>query len=319
LVRLTSVFFVTILIGTGWSSAASAQDSVRSDLADAWIVEKQENQSFYQSIPVTQVVPTFNTITYAVLAEYLDATIRPEETGFQQAEESLHLGGYTFAPHVSISLKRIGLGLAAEVGKKTANFYRDGANVGNQDTAQESALDYRGFGLSAHYILPQPFGKRVKPSLTVGYGAVSAKHSVSTFVYETGEATIDESQRQTFNYNVSRHEIGLNIGIQLLKKFTLIPWINHEYIDTSAGTSAVGSFERLGASTYPDIAREDLELFWHSSPRTRYGLDFAVRVYKTFEVHFGGLIGSLLSTGPKDDRIEDDSYSFSVSLEQKGS
>lgn len=300
-------------------SPAFAQEAGRSTLVDAWITEKQENQSFYQSIPVTQVVPTFNTITYAALAEYIDATIRPEETGFLQAEESLHLGGYSFAPHVSISLKRIGLGFAAEVGKKTAAFYRDGANVGNQDTAQESALDYRGFGLSAYYILPQPFGKRVKPSMTVGYGAVSAKHSVSTFVYETGDATIDESQRQTFNYNVSRHEVGLNIGIQLLKKFTLIPWVNHEYIDTTAGVSAVETFERLGASTYPDIAKEDIDLFWHSSPRTRYGLDFAVRVFKTFEIHFGGLLGSLLSSGPKDDRIEDNSYSFSVSLEQKGS
>ncbi len=299
------------------SPVARAQDAARSELSDVWIKEKQGSQPFYQSTPVTQVVPNFNTITYAFQSEIINAKITPEEPVFKTGE-SLTLGGYTAAPHISISLKKVGLGFSGEVGQRSATFYRDGIYNANQDTAQESSMTYRGFGFNAYYILPQPFGKKVKPSLTVGYAAFSAKHSVSTFVYETGEATIDPNQRQSYSYNVGRSSAGLNIGIQLLKKFTLIPWLNYELHDTGEAYQAADKAEASGSQIYAVTLKEDTELFWNAAPRTRYGLNFSVKLFDSLELQIGGLLGAVTSIGREHDQIVDQSYTLAFSFEQNG-
>lgn len=312
-----------IFLCTMWSLFAAEHAAFgqtgRTALVEQWLEQKTEKPSLYQSTPVTQVVPTFNTITYALLAEVIDAQVKPDTTNtFFRADETLTLSGYSVAPHVAISLKRVGLGFSVEAGSREADYYLDGTNVGNQHSAQESELNYRGFGLNAYYILPQPFGRRVKPSLTVGYSSLTAKHSVSTFVYGVGSAVITEDQKELFDYSVARQEVGLNIGIQLLKKFSLIPWANYENMDTSAAQALAEKAEQSGLQSYSATFEEDLQLFWHDRPRVRYGLDFVIRIYKTFDIHVGGLLGSVAALGGGSDTVTDDGMSLSLSIEQKG-
>ena len=116
-------FAISILL---YSNHAYAQKNPeRQELGQVWIDEQKKNPSIYQSTPVTQVVPNFNTITYALLAETIDTTIKPEDPGYFSAPETqLRVSGYSVAPHVSMSLKKIGLGFATEVGSRTAQFCR---------------------------------------------------------------------------------------------------------------------------------------------------------------------------------------------------
>jgi hypothetical protein len=61
----------------------------------------------------------------------------------------------------------------------------------------------------------------------------------------------------------------------------------------------------------------DINLFFLSYPKFRYGLDFSVQVLG-LEVRIGGLLGTLANLNKSVDYIEDKSVTISVSVEQKG-
>ena len=127
----------------------------------------------------------------------------------------------------------------------------------------------------------------------------------------------EDLESRLSTYNVTKTEIGLNVGMTLLRKFTLIPWVNYEHFDISDGKRKLES-ENLKSSNEGQMFEDDLQLFWRSKPSLKYGLDFSIRVFDRVELHVGGLLGNLVPLGGRNPRIEDKSLSFSLSLDQKG-
>ncbi len=121
-----------------------------------------------------------------------------------------------------------------------------------------------------------------------------------------------------YSYNVGKTEAGLNIGVQLLKKFTLIPWVNYELFDTSDGVAKSEEARKNYQEAHAEMLDEDLEMFWHAQARLKYGIDFSVRLFGTVELHLGGLLGMITALGPKNEQITDKTISLSIAFDQKG-
>lgn len=186
---------------------------------------------------------------------------------------------------------------------------------------QKSHLDYRGLGIYLYWIVPHPFGKSVRPSITVGNSTYAAKHRVSAVAVTTdaSASAADDLNYEAYTYNVGRTEAGLNLGIQLLKKFTLIPWANYESVDTSDATGKLSEVNaEYGRDERESYLEQDIELFWHAQAKLKYGIDFSIRLFDSVEVHVAGLLGSLASLGNKNDQIQDKTISLSIALDQKG-
>lgn len=308
-------FWLILIAST--SIAQSLEE--RKKLQDDYIESNSKNPSVYQSAPVTQVVPKFNTISYALLLEQQSVSIEAEEDVVgSDFDHNLKINGFTISPHLSISLKSIGLGFSTEFGQRSSTYAiapKDGRN--SLYALQQSTLSYRGLGSYLYWIMPQSFSKRVKPSFTFGNSVFIANQRVSNLISTNRPISEDELQSRLFTYNVTKTEIGLNVGMTLLRKFTLIPWVNYEHFDISDGKRKLES-DQLYDSSEKRMFEEDLQLFWRSKPSVKYGLDFSIRVFNRVELHVGGLLGRLVSIGEKNPRIEDKSLSFSLSLDQKG-
>lgn len=315
---LHRVFTITILgacylLAVGASFGQSTDLDRRSALQKTWTEQQTKHPSLYQSAPATQVVPVFNTISYALLLDKQEAVIVPENSSLF-IDETLTLTGYRMAPHLSISLKNIGLGFAADIGQRNAIYSRSARyTTGSGITRQQSHLDYRGVGGYVYWILPQPFGRKLRPSLTLGHSSLAAKHRVSHFRFNSVEPVIEDGDFRYYTYGVNRTECGLNLGFLLLKKFTLIPWVNYENIDSSEGAKKAEEDSDRG-----DILAKDVELFWHSQARVKYGLDFSMRLFDTVELHLGGLLGAVSAFGANNDQIVDKTISASIAFDQKG-
>ncbi len=318
--RLLRVLYHIAIYVMFWCSAApvtSAQDlSDRKKLQDTWVTKQKTHHNLYETAPSTHVVPNFNTITYATRGEKIDATISPEDTeNTAYRTETLKLSGYTVAPHIAVSLKNFGLGVSAEAGQRRAIYSLSQSD--SYFSRQESYLDYRGLGLYLYWIIPQPI-KFVLPSLTLGNNSYSVKHKISTFGYDHAMISDNsDSSFKGFNYSVQRYDIGLSLGMKLLKNFTLAPWVNYDIVDTKDGVKQADAAE-LYDSSHAAILYDDLELFWQSHNRLKYGLDFSVRLFGRVELHLGGLLGLIAATGFDTPAVTDKSVSLGVSFDQKG-
>jgi hypothetical protein len=111
---------------------------------------------------------------------------------------------------------------------------------------------------------------------------------------------------------VNQYEAGLNLSWFVLKRFALVPWMDYATYDVTAAKS-----NRNSESGVDDVVENDLNLFFLSYPKFRYGLDFAVKVIG-LEVRIGGLLGTLANLNKSVDYIQDKSVTLSVSIEQKG-
>ena len=286
----------------------------RDSLQQTWSDKQKEHHNLYETTPVTHIVPDFNTITYSVRGEKIDANVSPEEPSYGR-NDNLKLTGYTVAPHMAVSLKHIGLGFSAEGGQRRAVYTSTGTS---RYERQESYLDYRGLGLYIYWIAPSPF-QIMTPSVTLGNSSYAVKHNASLLKTSSSSAPDDNSDSlKNFTYTVAHYEVGLNLGMKLLKDFTFTPWAHYDVYDTKDGTKQVDTANSNHDQNHAVILEKDLDLFWHSANKVKYGLDLSVRMFDRVEVHLGGLIGLVMASGYNTASVTDKSVSLGVSFDQKG-
>lgn len=298
----------TFYVSTSTKLHAEEQ-SERKALIDHYVSESKKNETFFASTPVTHVVPSFNTISYALSAVSYDTVISPEENPWVRKSDAskLDLSGYGLSPYLSISLKRIGLGFSVESGNRQAEF--TSANSSQYNENRLAALTYRGVGAFIYWI---PFGKlwnKVNTTLILGGRNYTAKHEHTRTSFTSGFET--NRYTTSINYSVPSYEGGLNFNVSLLKSFSMIPWGNYASVDTTNAMSQIRSdnYER-------DYIASDVDLFWKDKPDLTYGLDFAAKL-GPFQVRLGGLLG-LLAAPAGSSQIDDQSLSLAISFEQKG-
>ncbi len=305
-IRLLSVAVFCI---SATSNLFAEEQSERKNLIDHYVDESKKNDTFFASTPITHVVPSFNTISYALSAISYDTVISPEENpNIPKSNASkLELSGYGVSPYLSISLKRIGLGFSVESGNRLAEY--SGANSSQYNDSRLASLTYRGVGAFVYWI---PFGKlwnKVNTTVILGGRNYTAKHEHVRTSFIAGVET--NKNLTSINYSVPSYESGLNFNIGLLKSFSMIPWGNYASVDTTNATSQlrVDHYER-------DYIASDVELFWKDKPDLTYGLDFAAKL-GPFQLRLGGLLGFLAAPAGSS-QIIDESLSLAVSFEQKG-
>lgn len=304
--RLQLLFAWVAVVSTavGIASLARAQEQTpREELAEHYIAEHRKNPSLFQGTPISHVVPSFNTISYALAGGTTDATIKPETENPSYPQE-LRLSGYEVAPYLSLSLRRIGLGFSVESGHKESEF--TSSFGGGQSERRVGEVDYRGVGVFLYWIPTGKIARMITPTLILGGRNYTAKHAHASFFGGTsGVAT-------NLSYSVPNYEAGLNIDVAMLKALHVIPWGNYSYMDTGDATSQVEK-----RSWDEDYLTTDIDLFWHSRPDLTYGIDFAAR-FGALQVRLGGVLGMLATSGQGSERIVDESLRLAFSIEQKG-
>jgi hypothetical protein len=267
-------------------------------------------RAIYQASPVTHVVPESGRVTYVLDARSMNTTVTGTTFTSSQSQtppvEKLVVKGYRASPYFALSLKRIGLGFNLEAGDSTIAYdYVDSTNP----MTQESSLSYRGLGI--YGFLKAIDGKMIDVTLIAGGRSSNAKHKVgqlkTNYNQNPGVPTVS-----TYRYSLTTYEAGLNTQIHILKSVNLVPWINYSRTDTANAASQSGN-----SIDIDELMVQDLDVFWKSQRVVDSGLDFSVRI-GGFEVHFGGMLGSIFSSAAGSEGLIDKGYSLSLSLHQKG-
>ena len=284
-------------------------------MVDTFIDYRKNGSSIYLPPPITHMVPSFNTITYAIAIEKQDVTIlsRLENGDVDPANESsLALKGYTIAPHLAISLKKVGIGFSIENSKNTATYdYHPGAypTYSSRQTTTVSASGL-GFNLSA---LPfEKLRKENKLAVILGGKSLNVRHEYTDIVpYNLGVT----SETVNVRYTVLRYQAGANLTLALLKQFRVIPWIDYGMTDTKGAEAAIG--EKNANASSAAIFADDLRVFWKPYPNLRYGIDMSIGVFG-LDIRIGSFLGSLARLNSTPDFIQDKTFSLSLSFDQKG-
>ena len=316
-------------------SRAQAASTSRQAIIEKFVEQRQKNPAIYQSPPITHIVPNFNTFTYAGNVEYESSTLYPSDgngkvTNTPTSSTSLKLSGYGLSPHLAMSLKRVGLGFSVESAHHEALYTNTRAifsagsetpgaassedlAIGSATDTQKSTLDVSGYGFNVS-LLPLPkLTKTIKLATILGIKSLNAKHSIGPTRYQQTLPTGIEVEDTLYRYNVQKYEVGVNLSIQLLKGFRIIPWV--AYTET-----AIQNNEEIKAATSSTNCTDyecDLQLFWNNAPKLRYGVDVGLFV-GGFEVRIGGLLGTLGNLNTTPAFIDDDSVMISLSWDQKG-
>jgi len=283
----------------------------KSELVDSYIDYRSNQNTLLQGPPVSHIVPNFNTITFALAFEKRNTVVFARTSSDEivpNTTESLTLSGYTVAPHLSVSLKNIGLGFSIENSSNKAaysNYYlAQGPGYIQNTTVKASGL---GFNLSTTPFA-RFFGKN-KLAFILGAKTLDVHHQFTGFYTN---APGDLSKTRTARYNLLSFEAGVNLNLQLLKNISLVPWAHYNYTNTSSANGAYDKEEWLN-QTYQD----DVRLFWDSAPRTQYGLDIGINVYG-LNVRIGSLLGALSSLDLQPSYVKDKTFTVSLSFDQSG-
>lgn len=293
-----------------------AYSQSREQMIENYLEERQKHPALYQAPPITHLVPNFNTITYAGAFDYQKTQILPSDgngnvQSNSNSEVTLDLKGYSVAPHLAMSLKRVGLGLSVESLHKEllySNSYKGGDGSRGAYT-QESSLDASGYGFNVSFLPIPKFSKNIKVATILGTKNFNATHRSGSLVAD-GSGDAGSSYTQVRRYTVQRYELGLNVGLQLLRAFRLVPWADYTDTVINAATDSANN----SAPSY----LAELDLYWKEQPDFRYGLNVALTL-GGFDLSIGGLLGTLGNLNSDPAFIKDDSLSITLSWDQKGS
>ncbi len=299
--------FFTLALACMAGSPSLARAQSREQLIQNYIDQQQKNPPLYQAPPINHLVPNFNTITYAAALDYQQVEILPSDSEgnvqkYLNSEASLSLKGYTVSPHLAMSLKRVGLGLSVETMHREAIFNSSYTSSGESTYySQLASVDASGYGFNISFLPIPKFSKNIKVATILGTKTFNATHRSGSFQPVTGSGS--PSRR----YTVQKHEIGLNVGLQLLKAFRLTPWANY-------GLTVLNTDSESNGASY----EKELELFWKEQPDFRYGINAGITL-DGFELSIGGILGMLGNLNGTPDFIKDKSLSLTLSWDQKGS
>lgn len=286
----------------------------RGNMIDSLVEYRKSANSIYQPPPITHMVPNFNTITYAIAVEKRDITLLPRyENGDldTQDQSSLKLSGYTVAPHLAISLKKVGIGLSIE-NSKNESVYNYQNQWSNYDVNQTSVVSTAGLGFNVSVLPFDSLRKNHKLALIAGGKSLNVKHSFSDFLSSTASGR-DPIQTR---YNILKYEVGANLTLSLLKRFRVIPWVDYTMTDIKNAQSAYNP-QSHGYVT-DGIYADDLRLYWQSSPNVRYGIDLSLGIWG-LDIRVGSILGKLARLGSDPDYYKDSSFNISLSFDQQGS
>lgn len=293
-----------------WLMLAGVTTS-RSDLAELLIKHQQDRPPLFQSTPITHIVPDFNTVTYAIDANWINSQIEPP-AGFWSSvrgRENLEYSGWVTSPYFALSLKKIGIGFNIEAGNKTLNYSTPSWN--NEQQTQISSVDYRGLGI---YVFYKPYEtNEFATSITLGGKSLNARHEYGNLLTDEQRSSQGASKGTKYSYGIYDYALGMNAQLRLVKTMTIIPWADYSWLDDAAAHAAVKNLNEYGKKDFND----DLEIFWHDRPPLNYGIDFAVQL-ADFEIRLGGLLGSIVATGSTSEQISDKGLRIAFAWNQKG-
>ena len=307
---LILMFGCGLLIASKIFAAAAGREEFQNAYAD----ELKNTPSIFGSSPVYHIIPIANTITFA--AEYQNYDLEVVGPGVEIAsnkddsEERLHMTGWATSPYIAFSAKQFGFGFTGEIGQRNIHYFRSST----ADTGYEEYLarvKYSGVGFSVFWTTPSSWlPNYIKPTLISGIKSLNVSHETSGQILEPFSRVVMNNMK----YSVQNYEVGCNVSLNFVKRFTVIPWA--DYVTNSytlpEGTPAVD----FVANTQQ--LRNDAKLIWGSQPRARYGIDFAVSAWG-LNLRLGGLLGILGTLNKGSDRVEDKSRAISLSIDTKGS
>jgi hypothetical protein len=289
----------------------------RTPIVEDFVKQRAQNPGLYQSPPINHIVPSHNTITYAGQFEEVNLKLMQEPEGLTDvnSNNAVTVTGYKMEPHLALSLKNIAIGFSIERSKLAEEWtYSD--NYSTYQRKQKSTLETSGLGLNLAFVPFPKMHKKLRLALIMGGKSLNAKHGVSYVKSLNGTVSIENADMQSFRYTVNYYEAGLNLSWFVLKRFAIVPWADYAMYDV-AGAQAIFNSEKYSSGELKAVMENDLDLFYLSYPKFRYGLDFSVQVLG-LEVRIGGLLGTLANLNKSVDYIEDKSVTISVSVEQKG-
>lgn len=304
---------------SGWAASAGV-DLDRADLQDHDSEQREQALSLFGSAPVEHIVPRRDRITFALALDYFDVTVVPRgQSAKSPGDHKLEMSGMTGSPYVAFSTNQLGIGFAGEYGKLEAHYLRktDGSYLD-----QYGELKYSGLGIFGYLIPNLRFMPRfITPTVMLGGKKLIAVHQ------STGDLRSAYAPRELnkFSYDVFKWEAGIDLGIDLVRSVTIMPWLNYILLDVGAPKTeneqvAVADHGLEGGGTYivNSAIISDQDLFWRSAPSLTYGIDFSVRLGR-FDVHLGGLLGLVGNLVKGSERVASNSLSLGVSYDFKGS
>lgn len=314
------------------SRIASAQYEERSEFQQFLKDHNSNSSKLFSSSPIYHITPERRTISLALSTDLLDTTIASDGTNIlngydDDLDHFLRVSGWAASPLITISTKNFGFGFASENGKKRSHYLRlESSEKSFVDTS--SKLNYSGFAIFGYFI---PKIRRVPnwiiPTLIAGYRSISAEQEYMTPRFSQESNKIFTKYR----YNIKKSHLGVNLGIRLARKFTIIPWYDFTNVQIGAVKSEDPDAPEITSSQvrnpntgiienqntpYVAIFLEDRKLFWEFEPERTYGLDFAIK-FGQLDIHFGGILGSLAAASHGADRIYNANYSLSASYSMK--
>lgn len=323
---------MTVLAGHAEAVELDQIDAQRQALQDHYVAQQIDAASLFGSSPIEHVVPRRDRITLALATEYREIRVVPFgriATADDAQNHALNLQGFMVSPLVAMSTTQFGCGFSGEYGRFKAEYARKDYSVAEPDLAesprgyleQKGELEYSGIGLFVYYIPKwNKLPRFLTPTLIAGGKRLRAIHHSSNDITWPGE----DRTLTKYRYDVAKYELGLDLGIELVSRFTVLPWFNLVWVQSGipvnangrkALSSGEGGIDHTTQELNPAIY-SDQSLFWEAYPKLTYGIDFAVRV-GSVDVHLGGLLGLLGTLTAGSDRVSSHSVSIGVSYDLK--
>jgi hypothetical protein len=249
------------------------------------------------------VIPTRGKATVSVAGDYFDATVMRDGVSVEEAtdfDSRLILGGYRASPLVVFQEDRFGVGFGATVGKRTSEFRE------SMYTITKGEASFSGLQLVTYFVPKFSFfPKNVTTSFLVGGEKVYVTHEL-TYLRPRDIPSVQYEEKA--RYSVTAINIGVDVGILLSNRFTVMPWYDTKRMWSVSPSSDADTL--LFQQSSELVADESL--FWRTEER--YGIDLSVRV-KRFTLHFGGVLGFLAGLAKGADDVSDSGFSGGLSMD----
>lgn len=280
----------------------------RAEMQSFYLEQEQRRRPLFASAPSHHIIPKQDTISFALQADAVDVTIAPDSTELQDdlsdMDHKLEVKGWSVFPLVAFSADHFGVGFTVEGGSRQIQYLRQDRTSFYE---QFSDMSYTGAGLYVFRVFPLPkLSSRVLGTVILGGRSLTCVH-VNYAARTNAQAS---AQAEKLKYDVNAYDIGLNLSMNLVRRFTIFPWLNVRH--TVLGP--VKDRNESPATDVDDVVEQDRELTWLASRALQYGVDFAVQL-GPIEMHFGGVIGYLAGLYQGADRVQDETISFGFSYD----
>lgn len=297
--------------GIAFGATAETIASSRRSMRETLRAYQSEVSSLFGAVPQSHIMPERDVVGVSVSVERPDTTIVPEDKTVDKSTRSKSprqdFMGWRATPLISFSNKKFGVGFAGEVGNFQSHYLDNTSSLYGEEfgSAKFSGIGIYGYFIPEIRMLPN----FVTPLVVLGGKTLNVVHE-STGTVTSAYAT---KKSMKYSYAVKKYEAGLDFGILLAKRFTILPWSSYSMVGVESGNERY----LLDASTETNTALvSDKMLFWTLSPTLRYGIDFSVQM-GNFNIKFGGLLGVLGTLMKTNDRVYENTLTAGVSYDFK--